>query len=85
MPTKSGLVHAWSYAHPDMGDVRFIIKPVDKFKNATECDEGWLRERADWTAQGIYNTADSQADKDKIMEIFPDLSAEYLFCAYPME
>ena len=84
--TGSGLVNAWTYDHPDLDDARFIFKPVSKFKNATECDEGWLRERTDWTPKGIWNTADSPEDKAKIENIFgTDLNKEYLFCAYPME
>ncbi|MDH5533448.1 MAG: hypothetical protein OEX81_03420 [Candidatus Pacebacteria bacterium] len=81
--SKSGLINAWTYNHPDLGDARFIFKPVDKFKNATECDEGWVRENTNWTARGIYNAADSD-NKVLIKNLFDNLDQKYLFCAYPM-
>lgn len=85
--TGSGLVNVWTYDHPDMGEARYVIKPVDKFKNATECDEGWLRENPNWKPRYIWNCAN--ADNRSIIEdIFgpgADLDKEYLFCAYPME
>jgi len=84
--TGSGLVNAWTYNHPDMGDARWVFKPVSKFNNAVECDEGWIREKTDWTPRGIWNTA-KFGNRAKIENVFGSdgLDAEYLFCAYPME
>ena len=85
--TGSGLVNAWTYDHPDLGDARFIFKPLSKFPNAVEegCDEGWVRENPNWKPKGIYNSADSE-NKALIKDIFgTDMEKIYLFCAYPME
>jgi len=82
--TPSGLVQAWSYDHPTFGDSHWVMKPYDKFPNASTCDEGYLFMQTDWTPQGIYSSAYSEY-QEAYMEIFPDLGQEYLLCIYPMD
>ncbi len=81
--TGSGLVNAWTYNHPDLGDARFIFKPLSKFPNAVEegCDEGWVRENPNWKPKGIYNSADSE-NKALIMEIFGTDMEKYIFSVH---
>ena len=82
--TASGLVHVWSWDHPEHGDTHWVIKPYDKFPNATTCDEGYVFEKIGWTPDGIYSSAYSQY-KEPYLELFPDLDQEYLLCKYPLD
>ena len=82
--TPSGLVQAWSYDHPTFGDSHWIMKPYEKFSNATTCDEGYLYMQTNWTPGGIYNSAYAEY-KNPYREIFPELDQEYLLCIYPMD
>jgi hypothetical protein len=82
--TPAGLVHAWSYDHPEHGDTHWVAKPYSKFPNATECDEGYVFMNDSWTPRGIYNNAYSQY-QEPYLEIFPDLDQEYLLCKYPLD
>lgn len=83
-PTPSGLVQAWTFDHLTLGDSHWVIKPLDKFTNATMCDEGYIHMNANWTPWGIWNAADAE-NKAVFVEIFPDLNQEYLLCVYPVE
>lgn len=85
MRTGSGIVQAWTYGHPDLGDARFIFKPLDKFKNAAVegCDEGFLRENTNWHSQNLWQVMDTAGYKTAFDEIFVR-PATYLFCAYSM-
>ena len=83
-PTQSGLVHAWTYGHANYGDSHWVIKPYEKFPNATTCDEGYIGMNTSWTPQGIYNTSHPEY-KQAFNDLFPNLSQEYLLCIYPIE
>jgi len=83
MTTGSGIVQGWTYDHPDMGDAKWIFKPLSKFKNATECDEGWIGESPNWNPHNLYNVMSAESEPE-FWGIF-NKDTNYLFCAYPME
>lgn len=87
MSTGSGIVHGWTYDHPDFGDARFIYKPLEKFKNAAKegCDDGYLMKNLNWWSKNLWQVMDNQGYKDAFDLIFGGHDAYYLLCIYPME
>lgn len=85
MPAKSGIVHFWSYDRPDdEPDIHYIVKSLNKFKNATECDEDAFKENPNWKPKNLYNAMYAEY-KDDFKAIFPNLYQPYLLCGYAMD
>ena len=84
MKTGSGIVQAWIYNHPDLGDIRIIYKPVDKFKNAATagCDGDCIKQNIDWKAINLRNAMDTLTYKLAFDELF--LFDTYVMCIYQM-
>ncbi|MFC1755781.1 hypothetical protein ACFLZK_00095 [Patescibacteria group bacterium] len=83
--TGSELVHMWSYDRPnEEPDIHFVIKPSDKFPNAS-CDEEALKENAEWKPRNLYNVQNTSEYKEDFKTIFTDLDQLHYLCGYAIE